>query len=265
MNPLDYLKFLAAGVTKQVPAPIQRFAGQVWNKTPVAVNPFRTRKPTTTLGSIGKSINPLNPANALFAVLPEVVRGITKDDELADRTGYFSLGPQIGLALNILDAGSAGAPSEIKEEQRLKEALANFQRRQQIPQKTPAPASGPRVDASTTQMIDIGAPAPRQAPRLVPVTPAAPPNPVISQAAYTAAQTGFRAPTDIPLSEFYAAQKGMGAYAEQGGELQRRLKELGGAAGMSDEALMQWAQQNPDLALRELMKRERRGITPTAD
>lgn len=129
----------------------------------------------------------------------------------------------------------------------------------------PAPAAGPRVDASTTQMVDIGAPAPRQAPRLVPVTPAAPPEPVISQAAYTAAQTGFRAPTDIPLSEFYAAQRAMGAYAEQGGELQRRLKEAGGAAGMTDEALMQWVQQNPDLALRELMKRERRGVMPTAD
>lgn len=129
----------------------------------------------------------------------------------------------------------------------------------------PAPSAGPRVDASTTQMVDIGAPAPRQAPRLTPVTPAAPPTPVISQAAYTAAQTGFRAPTDIPLSEFYAAQRGIGAYAEQGGELQRRLKEVGGAAGMTDEALMQWAKQNPDLALRELMKRERRGVMPTAD
>lgn len=266
MNPLDYLKSLAAGIAKQAPAPVQRFAGQVWSKTPIAINPFRTRKPTTALGSIGKSLNPLNPANALFAVLPEVVRNITGDEELANRASYFSFGPQVGLALNVLDAGAAGAKTEMKEEQKLREALANFQRQQQqFAQKTPPPVIGPRVDASTTQMIDIGAPAPRQAPRLTPVTPAAPPTPVISQAAYTAAQTGFRAPIDIPLSEFYAAQRGTGAYAEQGGELQRRLKEVGGAAGMTDEALMQWAQQNPDLALRELMKRERRGVMPTAD
>jgi hypothetical protein len=120
------------------------------------------------------------------------------------------------------------------------------------------PATGPRVDASTTQMIDIGAPAPRQAPRVTPVTPTAPPTPVISQAAYNAAITGTQAPANIPLSEFYAAQRSIGQYAEQGGELQRRLKEAGGAAGMTDEALMAWAQRNPDLALRELMKREKR-------
>jgi hypothetical protein len=41
---------------------------------------------------------------------------------------------------------------------------------------------------------------------------------------------------------------------EQTGELQRQLKDLGGAAGMSNEALMKWAQANPELAYRELMK-----------
>lgn len=128
----------------------------------------------------------------------------------------------------------------------------------------PNPTAGPRVDASTTQMIDIGSPAPRQAPRLVPVTPASPPDPVISQAAYTAAQTKFRAPTDIPLSEFYAAQKGIGQYAEQGGELQRRLKEAGGVAGMSDAALMEWVRANPALAYRELVRREKRPM-PSVD
>jgi hypothetical protein len=41
---------------------------------------------------------------------------------------------------------------------------------------------------------------------------------------------------------------------EQTGELQRQLKELGGAAGMNDQALMSWAKANPGLAYRELMK-----------
>jgi hypothetical protein len=45
---------------------------------------------------------------------------------------------------------------------------------------------------------------------------------------------------------------------EQTGELQRQLKDLGGATGMSNEALMQWAQANPELAYRELMKLQRR-------
>lgn len=64
----------------------------------------------------------------------------------------------------------------------------------------------------------------------------------------------YAAPTGIPLSSFYAGQQQLGRSMEQGGELQRQLKELGGAAGMSDEALMQWAQRNPGLAYRELRK-----------
>ena len=122
-------------------------------------------------------------------------------------------------------------------------------------QKINAPLSGPRVDASTTQAIQAGAAAPRQSAPVIPVTPTAPPAPVVSQAAYNAAVQGFQAPTDMPLSEFYAAQENIGRYAEQGGELQRRLKEAGAGAGMSDEALMAWAQKNPALAYRELMRR----------
>jgi len=130
--------------------------------------------------------------------------------------------------------------------------------------KTPEPAAGPRVDASTTQLLDIGAPAPQQARRLVPVTPTAPPAPAISQAAYDAAQAGFGAPTSTPLAEFYGAQEAIGRYAEQGGELQRRLKEAGGAAGMSDTALMEWVKANPALAYRELVRREKRPV-PNVD
>jgi hypothetical protein len=44
---------------------------------------------------------------------------------------------------------------------------------------------------------------------------------------------------------------------EQGGELQRQLRDLGGAAGMADEAFMAWAKANPGLAYRELIKRQR--------
>jgi hypothetical protein len=50
----------------------------------------------------------------------------------------------------------------------------------------------------------------------------------------------------------------LGRELEATGELQRRLKESGGAAGMADEALMAWAQKNPGLAFREMMKREGR-------
>jgi len=268
MSPLDYLKSLAAGITKQTPAPVQRLAGQVWKRIPTAINPLRTRQPTTTLGRIGKEINPLNPRNVAINLLADAISGVTGKTlgpEAQTRLEYMTYGPHIGVFLNTLDAGGAGA-APLEETRRIQESLAYFAAAERQKGNTaPPPTPGPRVDASTTQMLDIGAAAPKQAPRVTPVTPTAPPTPVISQAAYTAAQTGFRAPTDIPLSEFYAAQRGIGAYAEQGGELQRRLKEVGGAAGMTDEALMQWVQQNPDLALRELMKRERRGVMPTAD
>jgi hypothetical protein len=45
---------------------------------------------------------------------------------------------------------------------------------------------------------------------------------------------------------------------EQTGELQRQLKDLGGATGMTPEALMQWAQANPGLAYRELKRLQQR-------
>lgn len=168
------------------------------------------------------------------------------------------------IGINTSPAGIGGSIAshillnKVIDQLQTKPAVASQQPQINPAAQTPAPTPGPRVDASTTQMIDIGAPTPRQAPQITPVTPTGPPTPVISQAAYNAAITGTQAPANIPLSEFYAAQRSIGQYAEQGGELQRRLKEAGGAAGMTDEALMAWAQRNPDLALRELMKREKR-------
>jgi hypothetical protein len=79
----------------------------------------------------------------------------------------------------------------------------------------------------------------------------------LSQEVLNAAQQ-YSAPSSIPLSSFYEGQQQLGRSLEQTGELQRRLKEAGGAAGMTDQALMQWAQANPALAYRELLKREQR-------
>jgi len=186
--------------------------------------------------------------------LPEWARGaIGINTSPAGITGNIAVGYLLNQAIEkVLDATATQPAAAAPPQQTFASTTAA------------APLSGPRVDASTTQMIDIGAFAPQQAPRLTPVTPTAPSTPVIGQTAYTAAQTGFRAPTDIPLSEFYGAQKAIGQYAEQGGELQRRLKEAGGAAGMSDAALMEWVQANPALAYRELVRREKRSA-PSVD
>ena len=114
-----------------------------------------------------------------------------------------------------------------------------------LSQPTPRPAPGPRVETSTVR-TRMAAPAPAQTQTIAP----------ISQAALTAADTSFEAPAAVPLKQFYAAQDVLGRDLEKTGELQRRLKEAGGAAGMSDAALMAWAQKNPGLAYREMMRRE---------
>jgi hypothetical protein len=82
-------------------------------------------------------------------------------------------------------------------------------------------------------------------------------NRALSQEVLNAAQQ-YSAPTGIPLSSFYEGQQQLGRRMQQTGELQRQLTELGGATGMTPEALMQWAQANPGLAYRELQRLQRR-------
>lgn len=267
MNRLNFLKALLSNAGAYIPGPAKRFAGEVFEKIPVAVNPIRTRQPTTTLGRLGKELNPLNPRNFAGIALAEAISNIankTLPADAAARVEYLTYGPHLGLALNVLDAGGAGA-APMEEQQRIQESLQYFAAKERQKGNVAAqPAAGPRIDASTTQAIQTGAVAPKQSPVITPVTPTAPPTPVISQAAYGAAQAGFEAPGTLPLTEFYGAQKAIGQYAEQGGELQRRLKEAGGAAGMSDAALMEWVQANPALAYRELVRREKRSA-PSVD
>ncbi|NDD56051.1 hypothetical protein EBZ39_19665, partial [bacterium] len=120
---------------------------------------------------------------------------------------------------------------------------------------TPAPAAGNRVDAATPQIGNRQA-APVQAPTV----------PQFTEASLRAADAGYKAPANVPLGQFYAAQEALGRNLEQTGELQRRLKESGAAAGMSDAALMAWAQKNPGLAYREMVNRESRGgLNPVAN
>jgi hypothetical protein len=75
----------------------------------------------------------------------------------------------------------------------------------------------------------------------------------LSQEVLNAAQQ-YASPASVSLPSFYEGQQQLGRSMEQTGELQRQLRELGGAAGMNDQALMSWAKANPGLAYRELMK-----------
>jgi len=233
---------------------LMRFAGQI--KLPVALNPFQTRQPTTTLGRLGKELNPLNPRNAAILAATELVRAVagrTLDPEGQTRVEYMTWGMLPGLALNALDAGAAGA-SPAREQELLAQSKQYFaQKGLQNPTQTPKPQPGPRVDAATTQ-AQFYTRAPQQSSRVIPTTPIAPPQPTISPAALTAAQTGVAVPADVPLAEFYGAQEQLGSQLAQTGELQQRLQQT----GMVGDALLEWAKANPALAYREILKREKR-------
>lgn len=84
-------------------------------------------------------------------------------------------------------------------------------------------------------------------------------NRALTQEVLNAAQQ-YSAPAGVSLPSFYAGQQQLGRSMEQTGELQRQLKELGGATGMTPEALMKWAQANPGIAYRELQRLQRRNV-----
>ncbi len=219
---------------------------------PVALNPFKTRVPTTRLGAVGKALNPLNPINAATMLLEEAIGGVvgnTLGPEARQRVEYFSLGLQPGLVLNILDAGAVSA----NQDQLAKQAQSDYLRQQkqqraeqtrvgelEAPQQTRTFAVSP---AARRPVEESHAPVSRQVP--------ASPNPPQQKEPETMNE----------LAQLYAEQYRKGREMEQGGELQRRLMEGGAVPGMTPEALMTWVQANPDLAYRLA---EKRGLLPEA-
>jgi len=214
---------------------------------PVALNPFKTRVPTTRLGALGKALNPLNPINAATMILEEAIGGIvgnTLGPEARQRVEYFGYGGILpGIALNVLDAGAAGATDE--EQRQLREAFAKQRKANETraaelesPQQTrtfaPSPAARRPVEESRP-------PISQQIP--------ASPNPPQQREPETMNE----------LAQLYAEQYRKGREMERGGELQRRLMEGGAVPGMTPEALMTWVEANPDLAYRLA---EKRGLLP---
>ena len=210
------------------------------DRIPVALNPLKTRTPTTRLGKLGKATNPLNPANAAVSAVSTLARQYLSPDD-AFRVESFGFGLYPGIIWNTINAGAVGA----SEDQELQKAKAQYLQRAnaEVAAKTnlgttsPQPAAGNRVDAATPQIGNRQA-APIQAPVV----------PQFTEASLQAANAGYEAPTNVPLSQFYGAQQTLGRELEKTGELQRRLRESGGGSGMTDEALMAWAQKIPGLA-----------------
>ena len=121
----------------------------------------------------------------------------------------------------------------------------------------PPPAPGPLQDLSSgrqagqvgSSVISNGAGVPAQRSDVI--------NRALSQEVLNAAQQ-FSAPANVPLPAFYEGQQQLGRSMMQNGTLVSQLQELGGAPGMTPENLKTWAEKNPALAYRELLKR--RGV-----
>jgi len=244
---------------------------------PTALNPLATRTPTTFLGKTGKFFNPLNPLNIVDALNP--TPGITLGARLAGGlglTGSAALGTSVAGGLAGFGAMEALFPQSLADgtleaaikrgdfdPQNIRQDVRGFTDRDTTGATAPPPPTLP-------PQLDLGS----QAGQFT-TPPGAPPAPgavsngagvpaqrqnvqqrALSQEVFNAAQQ-YAAPTGIPLSSFYAGQQQLGRSMEQGGELQRQLRDLGGAAGMADEAFMAWAKANPGLAYRELIKRQR--------
>lgn len=221
---------------------------------PTALNPFKTKTPVTNLGKFGKALNPLNPRNLATALLTEAVMAITGKvlpKESAERVGYFSFGPQIGLALNILDAGKAGASTQ-DEAALIKKYSQYSPNREIVPVRPAAPIERsivPSAPTSTTFVAPITSRQdtaqyvpPRSEPRSVPVPATATATPPVEEV--------------NELAMEYTKQGLLGKAMAKGGELQRRLFEAGGGAGMTSENFMSFVEANPAIAYREMLRRE---------
>lgn len=216
---------------------------------PVALNPFKSRIPTTRLGALGKAFNPLNPVNAATMLLEEAIGGVVGKalgPEARTRVEYFGYGGVLpGIALNVLDAGAVSA----NQDQLVKAAQAQYLQEQK------------QKRAEQTRVAELAAPQ---------QTRAAAPSPAVQRPVEErhAPVTREVAPSPTPqpesmneLAQVYARQRLLGAEMAKGGELQRRLYEGGAAEGMPIESFMSWVEANPDLAYRLA---EKRGLLPQA-
>jgi len=221
---------------------------------PTALNPFKTKTPVTNLGKFGKYLNPLNPTNLATSLLTEAILAVTGKvlpKETAERVGYFSFGPQAGLALNILDAGRAGV-SDRDEAALIKRYSQSSPNLERVPPRPPAPVERSIVPSAPTSTTFVAPTArrqdtaqyvpPRTEPRSVPVPATATATPPVEEV--------------NELAMEYTKQGLLGKAMAKGGELQRRLFEAGGAAGMTPENFMSFVEANPAVAYREMLRRE---------
>lgn len=219
---------------------------------PTALNPFKTKTPVTNLGKFGKGLNPLNPTALATALLTEAVLAVTGKvlpEEAQNRLRYFSLGPQAGLALNILDAGRAGA-SDQDEAALIKKYSQYSPNRERVPVRPVAPIERSIVPSAPTSTTFVAPTTSRQDTAQY-VPPRSEPRSVSVPATATPPVEEVN-----ELAMEYTKQGLLGKAMAKGGELQRRLFEAGGGAGMTSENFMSFVEANPAIAYREMLRRE---------
>lgn len=198
---------------------------------PVALNPFKSRVPTTRLGNIGKALNPLNPVNAATILLEEAisaVAGRTLGPEAQTRAEYFSFGVLPGIALNVLDAGAVSANQDQLAKQAQAEYLAQEKKRR------------------TEQTAAVELRAPQQVRNF---SPSAPTRRPVEETHAPLSRVMPASPTPGADVESLAAKQ------ERTAELMRQMIELGVTGGMTADNMRQWVSSNPQLADRLIQDR----------
>ena len=262
---------------------------------PTALNPLATRTPTTLLGKVGKSLNPLNPVNApgLVASLALDNRPIPEGRFKRDlETAFYTPGgPLAKVAATVLlsapDAGVADEAALIRQslakggtQVGAKNTQGQYWAGKDWGYQSPesfnklygtrlasggvnSPPSAPDLNTGLFRGPQAGQLTASLPPNLgagsvsngagVPAQREDVLNRSLSQEVLNAAQQ-YAAPTNVPLSAFYEGQQQLGRSMMQQGNLVSELQRLGAAPGMAPENFKAWAQANPDLAYRELLR-----------
>lgn len=205
-------------------------------RLPIALNPFKSRVPSTRLGKFGKAVNPLNPVNAAAILLEETLGGLvgsTLGPEARQRVEYFGYGGILpGIALNVLDAGAVSA----NQDQLVKQAQAQYLREQK------------QKRAEQTRVAELAAPQ---------QTRATAPSPAVQRPVEETRPPVSRQVPTSPAPDPARTE-----------ELVRQMVDLGITAGMTDENMRTWASRHQGLAERlvqDRMSREARLAKQFAD
>lgn len=278
----------AQNLQRQIQSGLQAKVGQVGSiyknlqgLGPTAFNPLRTRTPTTLLGKVGKTFNPLNPANIGGMAVGGLVSGLFSENDPNKGNAELFAGmpgllPKIA-ATTILGATPAGVSDEQEANLiRQSNARSQFGKNYKVngieydvktgrainpPANVFIPArsdSGliPPASTGSSQSNAAGTPEQRhnvsQRAMIVDALSAPPVGlpPGANIPANTMSSDAQLYPTE--LAARYGQEQAYGNELLKAGTLVPRLLEAGATPGIAPENFAAWAKANPGLAVRLL-------------